>query len=108
MLLSITSDQRICRPRSGRKTDRRYLHQWRWDKRATMVVGDDSSAAPGAGSGRLERRLGAILGADLMGYRALMGRREAGADRRGGEGVERVRRETAQARGRVVGFTGDG
>ena len=43
-----------------------------------MTLGDYSSAAPGPGSGRrrLERRLAAILGADIMGYSALMERNE--------------------------------
>ena len=43
-----------------------------------MVLGDYRLAAPGRGAERqrLERRLAAILGADIMGYSALMERNE--------------------------------
>jgi adenylate cyclase len=109
MLLPTTSDQRICRPKFGQKTDRRYLHQWRRDKRIAMVVGDDSSAAPEAGSGRrLERRLAAILGADIMGYSALMERSEEETHRRVGTELDRFRREIEKSHGRVFALTGDG
>jgi len=75
-----------------------------------MSLGDYSSAAPGPGSGRrrLERRLAAILGADIMGYSALMERNEEETHRRVGAELERFRREIEKSHGRVFSFAGDG
>jgi adenylate cyclase len=75
-----------------------------------MTLGDYSSAAPGPGSGRrrLERRLAAILGADIMGYSALMERNEEETHRRVGAELERFRREIEKSHGRVFSFAGDG
>jgi TolB-like protein/class 3 adenylate cyclase len=75
-----------------------------------MVLGDYTSAAPGPGSGRrrLERRLAAILGADIMGYSALMERNEEETHHRVGAELERFRREIEKSHGRVFSFAGDG
>jgi TolB-like protein/class 3 adenylate cyclase/Tfp pilus assembly protein PilF len=75
-----------------------------------MTLGDYSSAAPGPGSGRrrLERRLAAILGADIMGYSALMERDEEETHSRVGAELERFRREIEKSHGRVFSFAGDG
>jgi len=75
-----------------------------------MTLGDYQSAAPGPGSGRrrLERRLAAILGTDIMGYSALMERSEEETHERVGAELDRFRREIERAHGRVFGFAGDG
>lgn len=75
-----------------------------------MMIGDYNSAASGTGSGRrrLERRLAAILGADIMGYSALMERSEEETHDRVGTELERFRREIEKSHGRVFSFTGDG
>jgi adenylate cyclase len=75
-----------------------------------MVLGDYTSAAPGPGSGRrrLERRLAAVLGADIMGYSALMERNEEETHHRVGAELERFRREIEKSHGRVFSFAGDG
>jgi adenylate cyclase len=75
-----------------------------------MPLQDYHLAAPGPGSGRrrLERRLAAILGADIMGYSALMERNEEETHRRVGAELDRFRREIEKSHGRVFSFTGDG
>jgi adenylate cyclase len=75
-----------------------------------MTIGDYNLAAPGPRSGRrgLERRLAAILGADIMGYSALMERNEEDTHQRVGEELERFRREIEKSHGRVFSFAGDG
>jgi TolB-like protein/class 3 adenylate cyclase len=75
-----------------------------------MTLGDYSSATPGTGSGRrrLERRLAAILGVDIVGYSALMERNEEEAHSRVGAELERFRREIEKSHGRVFSFAGDG
>ncbi len=75
-----------------------------------MVLGDYHSPERGPGSRRrnLERRLAAILGADIMGYSALMERNEEETHRRVGAELERFRREVEKSHGRVFSFAGDG
>ena len=75
-----------------------------------MTLGDYNLAASGTGSGRrrLERRLAAILGADIMGYSALMERNEEETHRRVGAELDRFRREVEKSHGRVFSFAGDG
>jgi adenylate cyclase len=75
-----------------------------------MPLQDYHLAAPGPGSGRrrLERRLAAILGADIMGNSALMERNEEETHRRVGAELDRFRREIEKSHGRVFSFTGDG
>jgi TolB-like protein/class 3 adenylate cyclase len=74
------------------------------------MLRDYNSAASGVGSGRrrLERRLAAILGADIMGYSALMERSEEETHDRVGAELERFRREIERSYGRVFSFAGDG
>lgn len=75
-----------------------------------MVLGDYHSPERGPGSRRrkLERRLAAILGADIMGYSALMERNEEETHRRVGAELDRFRREVEKSHGRVFSFAGDG
>jgi TolB-like protein/class 3 adenylate cyclase len=75
-----------------------------------MVLGDYHSPLPRQGSRRrgLERRLAAILGADIMDYSALMERNEEEAHQRVGAELERFRREIERSHGRVFSFAGDG
>jgi len=49
-----------------------------------------------------------VLGADILGYSALMGRAEEDTHRRVGVEVDRVFREIEKSRGRVFTFAGDG
>ena len=58
--------------------------------------------------GNIERRLAAVLGADIMGYSALMGRSEEETHRRVGEELDRIIREIEGHHGRVFSFGGDG
>jgi class 3 adenylate cyclase len=58
--------------------------------------------------GQIERRLAAVLGADIMGYSALMGRSEEETHRRVGEELDRIIREIETHHGRVFSFGGDG
>jgi adenylate cyclase len=75
-----------------------------------MVLEDYHSPERGAGSRRrkLERRLAAILGADIMGYSALMERNEEETHDRVGAELDRFRREVEKSHGRVFSFAGDG
>jgi adenylate cyclase len=75
-----------------------------------MAIGDYHvpAARPGAGRRRLERRLAAILGADIAGYSALMERNEEETHRRVGAELERFYREIERSHGRVFSFAGDG
>jgi adenylate cyclase len=58
--------------------------------------------------GRIERRLAAVFGADIMGYSALMARAEEDAYRRVGAECDRVVREIERAHGHVFNVAGDG
>ena len=64
----------------------------------------------GAGQGgrRVERRLAAVMAADIAGYSAMMGGNEEETHRRVGEGFDRVFKEIEKYRGRVFTFAGDG
>jgi len=75
-----------------------------------MSIEDYNSTVPGSRSGRrrLQRRLAAILGADIMGYSALMERDEEETHHRVGAELDRFRREIENSHGRVFSFTGDG
>jgi len=75
-----------------------------------MVLGDYRLAAPGRGTERqrVERRLAAILGADVMGYSALMERNEEETHHRVGAELDRFRREIERSHGRIFSFAGDG
>lgn len=71
----------------------------------------DSTPPAGAragGKGRVERRLAAVLGADVAGYSALMLRAEEDTHRRVGAELDRVQREIGRAGGRAFGIAGDG
>jgi len=71
----------------------------------------DSTSPAGAragGKGRVERRLAAVLGADVAGYSALMLRAEEATHRRVGAELDRVQREIERAGGRAFGIAGDG
>jgi adenylate cyclase len=57
---------------------------------------------------RIQRRLAAILGADIMGYSVLMARSEEETHRRVGIELDRVIREIEKGHGRVFSFGGDG
>ncbi|MBV9812488.1 MAG: hypothetical protein JO326_07040, partial [Acetobacteraceae bacterium] len=61
----------------------------------------------GTGNGT-ERRLAAILGADVHGYSALMSDAEEATHARVGAVMDRVRREIERHHGRVFSFAGDG
>ncbi|MDR3530090.1 MAG: adenylate/guanylate cyclase domain-containing protein [Rhodopila sp.] len=75
-----------------------------------MIRGDDSSAVSARASGRskIQRRLAAVLGADIVGYSALMGRAEEQTHRRVGTEFDRLYREIEKSHGRVFTFAGDG
>jgi len=60
------------------------------------------------GRRKIERRLAAILGADILGYSALMGRAEEDTHARVGDELDRMIREIEKWRGRVFSFAGDG
>jgi TolB-like protein/class 3 adenylate cyclase/Tfp pilus assembly protein PilF len=57
---------------------------------------------------KVQRRLAAVLGADIVGYSALMGQAEEEAHRRVGAELDRVFREIEKSHGRVFTFAGDG
>ena len=72
---------------------------------------DASKPQPGpraAGKQRIERRLAAILFADIVGYSALMNRAEEGTHRRVGAEFERMTKEVVRLHGRTFGIAGDG
>jgi adenylate cyclase len=75
-----------------------------------MRPGIYKPATPGGRAGRLriERRLAAVLGADIMGYSVLMARAEEDTHRRVGVELDRVIREIERHHGRVFSFSGDG
>lgn len=75
-----------------------------------MVRGSYRSAVPARPAGRrkIERRLAAVLGADILGYSALMGRAEEETHDRVGAAINRVSREIEKSHGRVFTFAGDG
>ncbi len=75
-----------------------------------MVLSDYSPRFPAAGPARprIERRLAAILGADIMGYSALMERNEEDTHNRVGAELEHFREEIENSHGRVFSFAGDG
>lgn len=75
-----------------------------------MVLSDYRPRFPAAGSAlpRIERRLAAILGADIMGYSALMERNEEDTHNRVGAELEALREEIENSHGRVFSFAGDG
>jgi adenylate cyclase len=67
-----------------------------------------SVIADPTGRRRIERRLAAILGADVVRYSALMGRAEEATHRRVGAELDRLIREIERSHGRVFSFSGDG
>jgi adenylate cyclase len=75
-----------------------------------MVLSDYSSRFPTGRSAppRIERRLAAVLGADIMGYSALMERNEEDTHNRVGAELEQFRDEIENSHGRVFSFAGDG
>ena len=75
-----------------------------------MISGDYKPPAPvrAGGKQKIERRLAAIFGADILGYSALMGRAEEETHRRVGAEVDRMFREIKRSHGRVFTFAGDG
>src|SRR5215471_4682325 len=109
MLLSVESDQRVCRRRFHQRTDGRYLRWWQPPYlKAGMRIGDYNATETGRGSSprRLERRLAAILGADVMSYSALMERNEEETHERVGAELERFRHEIEKSDGRVFALAG--
>lgn len=64
--------------------------------------------AGGSARPRIERRLAAILGADIMGYSALMERNEEDTHNRVGADLEAFREQIENSHGRVFSFAGDG
>jgi class 3 adenylate cyclase len=72
------------------------------------MIGDYQVAAlQNRGSRRgLERRLAAILAADIMGYSALMERNEDETHARVGDELEQFRYEIEKSHGRVFSFVG--
>ena len=74
-----------------------------------QTVGSSSSEAAGLASERVERRLAAILAADVAGYSRLMGADEEGTlTRLKAHRRELVDPKIAEHRGRIVKTTGDG
>jgi adenylate cyclase len=75
-----------------------------------MIRGDYRPSVPRQVGGRrkVQRRLAAVLGADIVGYSALMGQAEEEAHRRVGAELDRVFREIEKSHGRVFTFAGDG
>jgi adenylate cyclase len=75
-----------------------------------MIRGDYRPSVPRQVGGRrkVQRRLAAVLGADIVGYSALMGHAEEEAHRRVGAELDRVFREIEKSHGRVFTFAGDG
>jgi class 3 adenylate cyclase/TolB-like protein len=75
-----------------------------------MVLEDYQNTDPARGNRRRtsERRLAAILGADIRGYSALMSRAEEDTHRRVGVAMNGLERAITRANGRVFSFAGDG
>jgi adenylate cyclase len=73
-----------------------------------MIRGDNHPESPILGSGKIVRRLAAILAWDISGYSALMARNEEGTHRRVGAEVARVMKDIERGKGRVFTFAGDG
>lgn len=75
-----------------------------------MVRGDETSAVSAAASGKhkIVRRLAAVLGADVLGYSALMLRAEEQTHRRVNAAIDRIHREIEKSHGRVFTLAGDG
>lgn len=63
---------------------------------------------PPAGRRRIERRLAAILGADVKGYSLLMAGNEEQTHRRVGAAMDRLVRQVEKSHGRVFSVAGDG
>lgn len=80
------------------------------DAGKSMIRGDYRSQGRSRAGGRqkIERRLAAIFGADIVGYSALMGLAEEETHRRVGTELDRVCREIEKSHGRVFTFAGDG
>jgi TolB-like protein/class 3 adenylate cyclase len=83
---------------------------WRVQAGESMVRGDYRPSAPARGSSRrkIQRRLAAVFGADIVGYSALMGRSEEETHRRVNAELDRVLREIEKSHGRVFTLAGDG
>jgi adenylate cyclase len=62
---------------------------------------------PGARASRLRRRLAAVMGADILGYSALIGGAEEQVHRRVGAELERICREAEKSHGRIFTYAGD-
>ncbi|MBS0561399.1 MAG: hypothetical protein JSR21_15230, partial [Proteobacteria bacterium] len=75
-----------------------------------MVRGDYTPAFPAqpARRGAAERRLAAVMAADILGYSALMAEAEERTHSRVGAEIDRVMREIEKSHGRVFTFAGDG
>jgi adenylate cyclase len=75
-----------------------------------MMIGGDYRGEPqrAAGAPRTERRLAAVLGADIKSYSALMAEAEEDTHARVGDVMDRVRREIEKSHGRIFTFAGDG
>ena len=66
-----------------------------------------AGAAAGA-RGRVERRLAAALGLDVVGYSLMIGNDDEGTHHRVGKALARVYRQICRFEGNVVSFSGDG
>ena len=79
-----------------------------------MNKGDYQTTVPAAQTGRppmggpVERRLAAVMAADIVGYSTMMGHDEDDTHRRVGRGFGRVFKEIEKSQGRVFTFAGDG
>ncbi len=82
---------------------------WPYD-RTGMARGDYIRSTPAVPSGhrQVERRLAAVLGADIMGYSAMMARAEEETHDRVGAELDRFFKEIEKSHGRVFTFAGDG
>ena len=65
-------------------------------------------ASGAARRGRIERRLAAILAADIRGYSILMAGNEDETYRRVGAAMDRLVRQVKKSHGHVFSFAGDG
>ena len=71
-------------------------------------VGEPPIASGAARRGRIERRLAAILAADIRGYSILMASNEDETYRRVGAAMDRLVRQVKKSHGHVFSFAGDG